>query len=115
MPQPNIDVPSVVDVINFLFEPGPAGDTSVGDLIQSAADSSPMFGPQVNPLFGKGQAIGEAVDAIGLLIYMAVNHVEVPYHGSGTPPPIVSTPNIYTPMPIRPPTPSPATGTPSPP
>ena len=90
---PNIALPSWVDIINFLFEPSP--DPGVGDLFQVAADSSPVFptpfGPITNPLFGSGQAIGDAVDAIGVTLYMVVNYVEFPSPAGGTPSPIIST------------------------
>jgi hypothetical protein len=68
-----------------------------------------MFGPYVNPLFGYGQPIGDIVDGVGLTIYFLVNG-EFPALEWGAPPPIISTPDLYTPMPIPPPTPE--TGTP---
>ena len=120
-PQKDVDWPSGEDVVNILFDPGPAGDPSFGSVIGSAIDSVPAVQVRApngmpiavsNPLFGSGQVIGDTIDAVGLGLYLLVNHGELPSWGSA--PPITSTPNLYTPLPIAPPTPV-TTRTPSPP
>jgi RHS repeat-associated protein len=115
-PNPPIDLPSGLDIVNFLFEPGPVGDPSIGDIVGEAIDSVPAVplpngAPLRNPLFGSGRAIGQGIDTGGLAIYLLLNYGELP--AWGTPPPIISTPNLYTPRPIPPPIPE--TGTPLPP
>lgn len=107
-PLPEVDLPTGGDILDFVFEPGPASDPGLAELAEGIANSSPMFGPFINPAFGKGVVIGQTIrniNNIGSGIYLMVKYGDMPEWEWGTLPPVTSTPNYFTPMPIPVPNP----------